>query len=116
MNALHTPGTWTVEKLLDGRFRIVARNEGRGPLLVAEINGPYTPSFDRYAEDAALIAAAPVLLKEVEETAAWIESRALVIEALTRGGKSLVRAEAARFRGRAQLVRLVASSAKGGAA
>jgi hypothetical protein len=54
----HSPSPWTAVRLRRDGWIV---RDGRGN-TVAEINGPHTPSCDRYAEDAHLLAAAPGLL------------------------------------------------------
>lgn len=64
----HTPGNWRVKQKSEFVFVIVNDNG----LVVAEINGPYLPTFDRYKADAALIAAAPALLEACKLMVSWL--------------------------------------------
>ena len=54
------------------------------------------------------------LIRELEETAAWIKSRAAVLATGQVKGEAL-KAEVARWDGRADLLRIIISNAKGGA-
>jgi hypothetical protein len=56
----HTPGPWAATRCGIDAYAI--HTDHKDACKVAEINGPYTPSFDRCAEDATLIAAAPEML------------------------------------------------------
>ena len=60
----HTPGPWVATQNEAAAWAITTA----GPLVmfVCEVNGPYTPSMDRYEADARLIAAAPDLLAACE--------------------------------------------------
>ena len=65
----HSPGPWTVKRNDLGQFIIV---DARG-CVIAEIDGPYTPSFDRYEADAALIAGAPGLSEACRLAVAFLD-------------------------------------------
>ncbi len=65
----HSPGPWTVTRNDLGGYVIL---DAAG-CVVAEIDGPYTPSYDRYAADAALIAGSPGLLEACHVAAAFLE-------------------------------------------
>ena len=55
------------------------------------------------------------LIRELEETAAWIKSRAAVLATGKVKGRALTD-EVARWEGRAALISMLVSNAKGGAA
>ena len=50
----HTPGPWSATACGGHTYRITGKS---ARYTIAEINGPYTPGYDRYEGDARLIAA-----------------------------------------------------------
>jgi hypothetical protein len=68
----HSPRPWSVTQNDVGAFVIT---DARG-CVVAEIDGPYTPSLDRYEADAHLIKASPDLLAACHVAVAFLDDAA----------------------------------------
>lgn len=66
----HSPGPWQAYRIGPRHWVISS-----GDVTVAEIIAPYTPGYDREAQDAALIAAAPDLLRQLRLSLHWLACR-----------------------------------------
>lgn len=116
----HSPGPWYAipgqQRAGDGSHgpfvQCSAGGDGSDDYIVAEIHEGATSEAD-----AALVAAGPTMLAELEETAAWLDQRAEILDdAISCNNKierERVRLEATRLRGRAVVIRQTILKAKG---
>lgn len=119
----HTPGPWRAVNTGWGGSVIESAGEDGGRtgqervLATVERGGIYF-NRDRQGEaNARLIAAAPDLLAELEQTADWLDGRADLLQRIAgqarKGEGHMIAVEVARLRGRVALLRLAAGRARG---
>lgn len=130
----HTPGPWSARLPVGHSIGVPGvawticgpGDHDGGWLAVAEVlgTGPACQATPETNANARLIAAAPDLLAEVRETADWLEQRAGVLREIAGGMDGAPRSqsgqrrqrlldEAARFEGRAAVIRQTILKAKG---
>lgn len=120
MNApAHTPGPWGWEYYDRNPNRPVALSAGGVDVLLSTGNG--SAAWAEVSEaDQRLIAAAPDLLAELRDTVDWLDERAKVMREIASrrapgGVVESLRADAARFEGRAVVIRQTILKATQGA-
>ncbi len=122
-DAKFTPGPWQCG-FSEGKLLVATANHYPA-VVVAEVAPRPERAGGTQGGNGRLIAAAPGLLRELEETAAWLDERAEVLLHLSAAGgptkgaaekRQAIRDEAARLRGRAGVIRQTILGAKGGAA